>query len=249
MNRDKGFTLKIAFFNSMGYFVTAAGVTFVDAKLVSSPFFGARHYPLGYWICLGAPIVFLLSILFVRRFKSWKRKALWPTLCLLLISAISLPNFRPGFPHMGFFGGTFFYCAISLIASWIHYAPLDIEWIADSRIDRSLKLERLKELITFWRTLTLSIVFGWMALMIPWTSFFWSSSKAFLETPAEVVINSNAWTVAMCGFSIFVLFGPVYESFRKTTCAVDQILQLDMAINTNKEKAANNSLLASTPGR
>lgn len=236
MDQDRGFRLKIALFNSIGYFVTVAGVTFVDARLVHHPVYGPREYPLGYWICLGAPVVFLLSFLGVKHFRPWKSKAVWPTLCLLLVGEISLYNFRPELPHLGFSESILFYCFISFVASCIHYMPLDIEWINDSRIDPLLKLERLKELITFWRTLALSITFGWVALLVPWTSFALSSSKEFFTTSAEVFINTNAWTVAVFGFSIFVLFGPVYESFRKATFAADQLLRLNMARDTNAKE-------------
>lgn len=208
MNRDNAFTLKIAMCNAIGFFVTSAGVTFVDARLSSGIVHGALYYPLGYWICLVAPIVFVVTLISVRRSHSWKARAVWPSLCLLLIGAPFLLNFRPGFPHMGFCLGILLCCLVSFITSWIYYLPFEVDWIADSDIDRLLKLERIKEIVTLWRTLALSVTFGYLALLIPWQNFIWSTSRQVVTKPYEMAFLSSAHSVALSGFSSLYSFVP-----------------------------------------
>jgi hypothetical protein len=215
MTRDNAFTLKIAMCNAIGFFVISAGVTLVDARLSSHVAYGARYYPLRFWICLAAPIVFVVSLISVRRSHSWKARAVWPSLCLLLIGSPCLLNFRPAFPHTGFCLGILLCCLVSFITSWIYYLPFEVDWIDDRRIDRLLKLERIKEIVTLWRTLALSVTFGYLALLIPWQNLIWSTSHQVVTKPDEMTFLSSANSVALSAFSLFVLFCPVYESFRE----------------------------------
>lgn len=224
---EQKFARRIAFLNSFGYCVTAAGVTFVDAKLSSHPIYGARFYPLGYWICLAAPVIFILTILLANCSQSRKEKVLYPNLCLLFVGVISLFNFLPEIPHIGFLTGILIYFFISCFASWIHL-PFNVDyWIDDQKIDHLFKMERIKELTTLWRTLVISLTLGYGALLIPWATLSWTSSKLFLDNnPDEIFINSNAWVAAIMGFSFSFLFGPVYEAFHKATSAADLLLRL-----------------------
>ena len=52
MPRVDGFDAKIASLNSLSFSLTAAGVTYVDARLKSHVAFGARIYPHGYLIAM-----------------------------------------------------------------------------------------------------------------------------------------------------------------------------------------------------
>lgn len=136
-------------------------------------------------------------------------------------------NFKPEFPHLGVSLGIIGCGFLSLFSSWIHYMPLDVAWLKDD-INPLLKLERIKELVTIWRTIAISIVFGYVSIMFTTAKFMW-------EVPIQIVTNKDeqfflgSVLVAYLAFlSIYLAFVLIPEAFRKAGSAADLILQIVM---------------------
>lgn len=228
MNADGNFDLRIAFFTGGGYSATVFGATFVDSRLTSHVLFAPRHYPLGYWLCLVGIPISVCSFLSVRRSTKWRFKVAWPVTWLLLAGALSLLNFRPEFPHIGVSGWLMAYGLVAALASWIRYAPLQPGWLGDERIAASLKQERIKEIVTLWRTIAISLTFGYMALVVPWTSFIWNQANEVVKNPGEVFLLASVTVGGAICISLFVLSCLVYEAFRRASSAADLLLLLDI---------------------
>ena len=92
------FVFRVSFFNALGAGFAVGIPTFVDRQLTTHVRYGARVYPLGYWVLFVAPIVFILTYLCMMKFTKHKGFVSWVPLGLVIFSV--LWNFKPEFPHM-----------------------------------------------------------------------------------------------------------------------------------------------------
>jgi len=230
MYSDKWFAVKIALFNSLGFFVIAAGVTYVDARLTTHLVFGARHYPAGYPLSvIGAVIIFFITMFAILKPRSWKVKVVLPSLTLIIMDAISLPFFRPEFPHGGLAAWILYLAIASLFSCLIRFLPFEanrIDWLAASDIITEAKIERVKEYANLWRTIAVSITIGYLGVLIPWINFTWTQAPYIVKAPAEIFLLSQAGVAALAGLSMYVLFGIIYEAFRKAHVAAELLFQI-----------------------
>lgn len=226
----KSFSFKIALSNSIGYCLTVAFPTYVDPRLTSHMKYHHRIYPLGYYICLFSIIVFFLSIILAKRSLNWRHKMLWPSIILLLAGSLSMFNFKPEFPHLGVSLGISGYFFLSLFSSWIHYKPFDVAWLKDN-IDPLLKLERVKELVTIWRTMAISISLGYVSIMLTAAKVMWESPAQFIQDEGEQFLLGCVNITAVACLSIYLVFILMFETFKKAGSAADLILQIDMKKN------------------
>jgi hypothetical protein len=158
--------------------------------------------------------------------QKWKLKAACPSLILAAFGLCSLPVFRPEMPHMGIIAWLFPYCFGSLFASWIHYLPAEPPWLNDTTINREMRLERIREAISLWRTLALSVTFAYVALLIPWSVFNWSFAPMIVTKKDEILLVGLGGEIELLIFSVYILLTLVYESFKKANDAADMLLKL-----------------------
>lgn len=222
---DRPFIIKVALFNSLCFSLIVGWVTFVDARLTTHVAFGARYYRGGHAVSfIGGLSVLVFTFFFLPRVVSWKLKATLPTIILVVALAAALPFFRPEFPHGGMTTWTLFLCLVSLVSCWIKYSPTPANWLADEDLSATIKMERIKEYANIWRTVAISITIGYIAVLIPWTSFVWNQSAFFVVDPSERILLSQFGSGLLIALSIYVLLGVVYEAFSKANDAANLML-------------------------
>lgn len=223
---ENRFALRIAVFNSVGFIYSTGSVTYLDARLTSHVFYSARTYPLGYWVCLLGPVIFILTYLCFKKSKTIYGKILYPALILIAAMLLSLPNFLPEFPHLGITSAAGLLAMTSIVASWIRFEPIAADYIKKPEIPWELKVERLKENITLWRTLAVGLTIGYIALIYPAFSFFGKGAAQMLTKRDEVFLVTSSWQLSFLLFSVYVLFGVIHEAIRKAELAGDLLLTI-----------------------
>jgi hypothetical protein len=149
-----------------------------------------------------------------------------PSLILTAVGAASLPFFRPEFPHGGMTTWTLFLILISLVSCWTRCLPIPHDWLDQKTLSAAIKIERIKEHANIWRTVAISITIGYMAVLIPWTSFLWDQSASFVEAPPERILLSQFGSGLLLATSSYVLMGVIYEAFRKANQSADLMLEI-----------------------
>lgn len=226
---DKRFAATIASLNAGGFFVSVAGITYVDARLTTHVVYGARDYPYGYYCALSGGIIILVTTYFVITYFSflknmpWWCKALLPSGIVLLIAFFSLPVFKPEIPHMGFVEWTLQIAFMSCLLCFIRLLPFSTNSLTDHRIARSNRTERAKEYANLWRTITVSLFFGFIALLVPWSNLIWGVPKTFVRSDADIflVVKHGTLNILLISFYALFVFG---ESYNKANQAADLIL-------------------------
>lgn len=222
MKSETRFAVTLASFNSAGMTLAVLAPTYLDSRLPGHVLYPqGREYPLGYWILLVGPAIFLATIAVHRVIKKRPARMLALSSPLLLFGGLSLFNFFPEFPH-GFAGlWGLVYLLASVVASWIRYGKVRLKGINDPAIDAGLRSDRIKEGVTMWRTIATSMLFGYMVLIISWCSLITTQVKLVSTDPSEQWTIHNASVGALLLYSIFVLLGPVREAFRKAGVVAD----------------------------
>lgn len=81
---------------------------------------------------------------------------------------------------------------------------------------------------TLWRTAVVSISVGYVALLIPWTTFIWNQAQQIVKKPDEVFLLGEVGIAGVFAVSIYVVFCIIYESFRKANQAADLLLERNL---------------------
>jgi hypothetical protein len=222
----RSFALKIAIFNSLGFCFALASTTYADARLLSHKIFGPRIYTYGYLLCLLAVPIFVATYRCLRSERPLLTSVLVPSLTIFVCGVIALFGFLPEFPHGNITVWVILYALASAIAIWIRYTPIPEDLPTAPSIPSSFKMDRLKEHVTLWRSISISITFGYIGLLFPWVNFIWEFPKHIVDTPTEVYLAGSVSVVALTIFSIYILAGVVSESFRKASTVADLMLKV-----------------------
>jgi len=226
-NKHKLYAIKIAAFNALGYCIATGVATYIDPKLTSHRMYGARPlYPLGFWILLVGPVVFGTNYWVLSRTSSIKQKTFLPAVLLLVITALSLPNFRPEWFHMGVVGWTFLFALTSVACSWIHYLPLTRTNLSKLEAKSDAKIAWVKETISLWRTVFISLTGAYLALLIPWFNYFLQSIPQLIPDENEARLLRCLLGGQLSIFSLFVFSGPLFEAMQKAREATDLLLEI-----------------------
>jgi hypothetical protein len=232
---DDRFVARVATWNSIAFCFVATGVTYVDARLTSHIVYGSREYLFGYWICILGPVIGLTTWHVTRRMHSWTKKAATPAALLMLAGFISLPVFASPFPHGEFPHGMIAAALleiglVSLLTCIVHFIPLRHEWLASTVLGRDVKIERIKELSQFWRTLAFSMAFGYMALIVPWVKDVVDSAAVLAPKTDEAFLLSRFSVAVLTVVSVYVVGGLVMEALLKAHQAADLLLSLPVEV-------------------
>lgn len=227
MKRVDGFAVKIASLNTLAFSCTVAAVTYVDPRLKTHLAFGARHYPYGYQISvLGGVFVCVTTLLVFARISSWQLKTVFPAILLALAGALSLPFFRPEYPHGGISIWIFAFSVICLFTCFVHLLPLQADWLRASEVSTATKYRRAKDSASLWRIIAILITVAYIVLLIPWATFIWNQSPHIVADPGEAFLLSEFGVSGILGCSVYMLLGVIYESFRRSLDAGDLALRL-----------------------
>lgn len=231
MNRnlsDRIFAGKIAIFNSLGFLLCTAGITYVDPKLKSLIEYGPISYAHGYLVAsLGSVIILVTTYysLLIGRFQQSVKLGL-PLLILLVIAAIATPFFYPKTPHPVIVQWTLELMAVTLMACFIRNHPVESDKLKDNGIPEIARIEWIKEHASLWRIVSISLSLGVLALITPWTKALWGMSSYIVSTAHDKLLLGQFGGVQVAFISIYILLSPIYESFHKAQLTSDLLLKI-----------------------
>lgn len=228
-SHEKKFLAKVSFFNALGATLAVGVPTYVDPKLKTHAYHPGQTYPLGLWVLLVGPIVLVLTYLCMTQFTKRKWHSSW--LPLAIVDACALWNFRAEFPHINVVIWTACYCLASFVASRIRFARVEFKFADDAHIHINARIERIKESISQWRTISVSMTTGYLALTIPWIAFLWISCASVVTDKKELFTLQMSQGIELLAFSTYVCVGPIIEAFSKYLFVSDGLL----AIKNTKE--------------
>jgi hypothetical protein len=230
--KEKCFAARIAGFTAVGMAFAVGVPTFVDPRLRTHRVFGARNYPMGYWILLMAPLIFFGMYYAYKIASSTKKKMVFPLLFLIIVGCLSFLNFFPEFPHQNVMCWLLLYFIGDVVSLWVYHQQLRTDYIHSTDILDDAKIELTKESINFWRTSTLSTGVGYLAIVIPWCTLTWTCVSTILTDPKEITLAGWACGAQLFPFSLFFLFCPIREGIRKWQDAIELFRQIKKPANS-----------------
>lgn len=221
------FALKIAFFNCISYTLSVGLINWIDPKTTTHVTWGARYYPLGYWVLALSPVVFFGTYSGISRFTPLRLKYLFAWFPLALATVWVMPNFYPEVPHGNLNVWMTLTCAISFVTTWVHFREIDTSFAHNNQIHVVARIERLKEWITFWRVLSIAAIGGYAALLIPWFDILWSYPQKVVKDPGEANLILYGGSIQLGLLSIYMFVGPILEMISKTLAVANALLKVD----------------------
>lgn len=223
------FAHRIALFNTLGYGFATGIPTYVDPLLKSHVRFGVRQYPLGFWVLLGCPVIYALTLALLRQTRWRLPVAALSSAPLLLCSLLAIWNFAPEFPHAAMVTIIAGHAVVGVVATSIHCRDYDKRSLADHSIACQARIEIAKETIGFWRMATMSIGVACFAAAIPLVDFTQRWNARFLTDPAEQHLLNGVLMLNIGVFSLYVVVGPFYEALKKANGAIALLSEIKEA--------------------
>jgi len=220
--KDRAFALKIALFNSVGFCATVAGETYVDARLLGSRAV-VHHY--GYWLCVAGPFILGLTFLCIARSSSGRIRSYGPAIILAIAGVLSLPALWPE-SAVGTVVWVGQMVTLSLFSCWTYFMPTRRDWLTSPHVERQIKIERVKAMYEFWRSLAVTLGFSYLALLLS------EGGLVVAAAPSVVPLNAvgrfvRCETLGIVYISFYVLFGVGFVVYRKVNEVGDLLLGID----------------------
>jgi|GEM_PF-3148114 len=211
MDTDRHFAFKIAVIVAIGFCVSVAGATYVDARIPSHFKYGVRPYRYGYWIALLAIPLFIctLGALSRARTRGWKCAAA----CGPLIYAVATSQwaFAPEIPHQGITLTCGMYAITVVLATWLRYSTIEIGYIRDQSLPLQVRLEGLKSVITLWQGLALATAGGFLALLVPWPVAVINANTHVAKAEADLFLLNSLAMLQIGLISVSFIVAPIRE--------------------------------------
>ena len=115
---------------------------------------------------------------------------------------------------------------ISAQSCWIRYSRSKPRYLNDPTIDAYLRFERIKQSAELWRTISISLTFGYIALLFPWMNLLWDFARRLVTIPKEINLVGAFPSMELTVFSIFFFFSIIGEGFRRSTITADYMLEI-----------------------
>ncbi len=211
--RPRAFACRVAAFSAIGFCVTTAGITYLDASLVNSHH-GARHYPLGYSVCWLSIVLFFAVYYLIVLPRGKLLRLFLPPVAGLVCTALVLPNFAP-VPHGAVCFWMVLYAIAALTTLWVRLHP-DVEKdFNNHHIDPQAKVEWIKASFDIWRSLFTGSLIAYMALVVTWVSTNSTLNAYVTRDKAELERMAGLNMAGVAVYSAFVVGGPLYELYYK----------------------------------
>ena len=226
MKRIGCFELRISLFNALGLAMATGVPTYLDPRLTSHILWQNRSYFLGYWVLVLAPFLFIGSIACFQYVRAWNARVWGPSTLLVFAGLGSLLNFRPEFPHANVTAWVLLFALASFGASLIHYLPVKDDFLKSSEIRKNLKVDKIKEMGALWRAFAVTVTATYAGLLIPWYAYYMTSTSRLVSEPTEALILKLCLCGEVAVFSLWMLVGPILESWSKAAVVSDLILHV-----------------------
>ena len=218
--------LKTSIWNAIGYAVTVGIPTIVDPLLEHAVKYGARIYPLGYWILL--PSIVVLGLTYFVCVKKWsastKRSLVF--IILLIFSWATLGNFLPEFPHLWILLVPIWFGSLVALTVYVGNYWIDYSFIQDGQIDRSVKMLRISLEHDSWFRILIGTIGGYVLILI----YIFMFMKDFIPTistwQTEQFFLMIAYSVTIALNILLFLTGFVWEMLVKIKKIRDSLLNV-----------------------
>jgi len=215
-NDDVGFCLKVSVASAVTYLSGAFGALILDPKIAHHVRYGARHYP--DWAYCEVPIFSLLIVVTTYLLMAGlaRKSRLW--LATLPTWLASIPTFwilRPELPHMNLLTNIGLASFLTMTAITIHDHKINTGYLNDPKMLQEAKLERAKQEISFWNTILLAFLGGYLALLVSWWNGVHEINKDITANQGEQFLLNNNGLFLMIVHSAWFLIGVVTEIAKK----------------------------------
>ncbi|MCJ7442944.1 MAG: hypothetical protein MUO26_00170 [Methanotrichaceae archaeon] len=207
---NKWFPLVISIINAFAYAYIVLTVTYVDGHY-HNLVYGLRLYPWGYWVCLIAIPVFIITYLITKSTKSPSSKAVIIFLTFILILFIlTLTDFNVGDPQVERPNGAlvaFLFFSELLICTMVYmqYIEIDLKFIEDSSIPNDAKLERVRFEYSIYSKVLITVIAASLAAFYTMYCNLPRLFETFTnEAEAATLIFTN-YVIAMFVFATFII--------------------------------------------
>lgn len=152
------FALKTSICNAVGYIVAVGVPTIIDPMIEHHLKYGARIYPLGYWVFLFSILVFGLT--YVGNHKNWSavKKSLYTLGALVGPTWLTLGNFLPERPHAFVLLVPIWFGILVATTVYVHNYQINFDFVHDDKIDMLVKVEKIKIEHDTWFKILLGLI-------------------------------------------------------------------------------------------
>jgi hypothetical protein len=214
MEKTNWFAIRIVICNAIGYCISVGIPTFLDPQ-IHHPIYGLREYPLGGWILLGALIVCISTYIIILYELDLRLKSVLVGLSLIIITWMTLPNFRPEWPHLGVLLTPISFAVLTSISVFIHFYEIDFEFINDPLVIKEAKIEGLKLEYETWFRLFLGILAGFFLIGGSFYSLLPKYVEIFTSLKSEQFIYQGFTAVSFVSILIIFLSTLCFELLQK----------------------------------
>lgn len=225
MNQDRMFLIKISMFNAFGILVAVLIPILVDPNLISHALYPSRHYPLNRWLLLLlCPVVYFSCYETLRRSKTDISSLIFSCFFIIIVgSIVALFAFRPERPHMWVIETTFAYSILSFLTVLLRINKRPLGYTNYSSISFQGHIEYLKAKISLWRQITICLSLGYLVLAIVDITIVWHVNQVMVSDRGDQILLFNVSLCSLLLFSLFVVIGPLLESFMRTNENIEEL--------------------------
>lgn len=209
-------SFEIAFWNGAGSLLAVGIPTIMDPLLEHHVRYGSRTYPFGKWIFLIGIIVFFLTYISNSNKKlSTKNKALFTLVAIFLPTWLTLPFFKPEFPHPNVVFTPIYFGLISASAVVLRGYEIDFSSLNDSNISPMIKLERLKLEYDFWKSLGVASLATYGLFVISIAMQMGKTIETITKEPSEIFLMNGTFAFSLILNAVWFLKGFLIEIISK----------------------------------
>ena len=240
---DSAYALRIALCNAFAYLEAVLIPCYVDPKLTTHVIYGARHYEWGYYTAFLSPLVFAATFIGIKRARSRGARCKWACLPLLLAEVAALPFFTPEFPHGGIVTWPTVVALSSLVATWLRYASVRLEYLSSRDVPLQAKIEGVKSMLSAWQAVAIATCAGFLATLVPWAVAIQVNNKVMVQSVPDQVRLNSVTIITMGTVAVIFLLGPIREVVAKVLLASEQFAEIrEVAFHATASRAPNDGV-------
>lgn len=205
------FALKTSIWNAIGYAVSVGVPTIVDPAIEHHIKYGARTYPLGYWIFL--PSIMVLGLTYFVNIKNWSAviKGSLALVVLVVPTWATLWNFLPEFPHANVLFGPIWFGVLVALTVYVRNYQINFDFVHNDEIDMLVKVERIKMEHDAWFRILVGLLAAYGLGLIYTYMYLKDFVVIITNSEAEQMTLIVAFTAAVLLNALLFFSGFIWE--------------------------------------
>lgn len=227
------FPLYASIWSLVGYLLATVPALILDPK-INHLRFGGRVYAYWWLIPPIGAVEFLATWFFLRRVD---QKALPPVLAAIPFAVsiiISFAIYAPEVPHRNVMYVGTVWLSVFVIWLWVKYSSIEASRLNCVTIDKTARLEYIKEQISFWRTVLFGLCVTSLGLIVATLNLVHEGNRKFVATEAEALLLDINCDLQMALFALYILLGPLFTLKNKRHQLNDLFFKIE-ATNESQE--------------